>query len=106
MSVAIVKIFINHTGIHDLLEHIRMLLTVCKKVGLQHHIDIVEQLLYHLRIATDRNSLISVVKVIVIISKTQWKPPDNKSRKLLTVPPPLLFRIAFDQLLIDILPDQ
>ena len=65
-----------------------------------------KQALRQLRIAADRDPLIECVEVIIIKSQPHREPLDNESRKLAAGTSPLLFRISFDELLIDIRPDQ
>ena len=53
-------------------------------------------------VATYRNTLISVVKVVVIVGKAKRKPFYNKGRKLVTGALPLLFCIALNKLFVNV----
>ena len=75
---------------------------IFKKVCFGHHIYILQKLLDNLRVTALRNTLIYIIKIIVIISKTQWQTLNDKSRKIFAVSSPLFLSIALNQLLIDI----
>src|SRR5699024_9639537 len=66
----------------------------------------IQHLLHHFCVTTNRNTLVIIVEVIIIINQTYWKTLYNKSRQFSTWSTPLLFSIPFDQLLIDISTNQ
>ena len=53
-------------------------------------------------IASDRDSLIQVVKVIVVIGESHRQSLDNECRQIFTVSSPLFFCIAFHQFFVNI----
>ena len=53
-------------------------------------------------IATDRDALVQVVKIVVVIGKTYREPADDKRRKIFAVTSPLLLGVALYQLLVNI----
>ena len=73
-----------------------------KIVGIQSDLNAVEQIFNHLGVATDWNTLIKSVEVIVVKGKSNRKTLYDESRKLLTITAPLLLSIALHELLIDI----
>ena len=62
----------------------------------------VQHLFHNAGIAADRNPLMGIVKIIVVIGKSKRQSFDNKSRQLFAVPPPLFLRITFDKFLVHI----
>ena len=106
-----VKIFIDGTGVEHLPELIRLLLpsiffkeltvsdTEPDLASLQHT-------LHHRRIAADRDPLVDVIEIIVVKGKAHRKASYDESGQIPAVPAPLLLRIALDQFLVDITPDQ
>ena len=73
-----------------------------KVVGIQSDLNAVEQILNHLGVATDWNTLVKSIEIIVVKGKSHRKTLDDESRKLLTITAPLLLGIALHELLIDI----
>ena len=111
IAKGIVEILINHSGI----KHFIIgdgICSVCKGCllflhkgtisGIEANLGSVQHLLNHSGITACWNSLIAVGKVIIIISKAQRKPFNNKGRKLTALSSPLLLGITLHQLLIDI----
>ena len=109
----IIKIFIYHTGVKYLIKGICFsgfcfrckrtvifFLNIIIKIRVQANRNTCKHFFRNSRVATHGNSLVSVVKVIIIICKPKRKTFDNKRRKLLAVSSPLLFRIAFYQFLV------
>ena len=77
-----------------------------KVVGIQSDLNAVEQIFNHLGVATDWNTLIKSVEVIVVKGKSDRKTLDDESRKLFTITTPLLLSIALHELLVDITADE
>ena len=73
-----------------------------KVVGIQSDLNAVEQILNHLGVSTDWNTLIKSIEIIVVKGKSDRKTLYDESRKLLTITPPLLLSVALHELLIDI----
>ena len=74
-----------------------------EEVFLRLHFNAGEHLLDDLGISAFRNALISVIKIIVVISKAEGKSLDDEGRKFCAGTSPLLLGIALYKLLIDIL---
>ena len=113
IAKAIIKIFIDHAGIQHLVKSnivfavFSALLLFRKEstvLRVQQDLRPLKKLFHNPGIATYGNALISVIKIIVVIDKPEWQPFNNESRQFLTVSAPLLFRVPFDQFLIDIRP--
>ena len=101
----IVEIPVNLSRINHLFRHGTKAFPVGKIIHAKPHFHTGKHFLDHLCVASDGNSLVTVIKIIVVIGKPQRKPLDNKGRKLPAASPPLLLRIALHQLLINITPD-
>ena len=100
MSQTVSKIFINRSCIHRCIRF--NLFTNLKIVRIAPYLDSIQKAFYHLRIAIYRDSLITVIEIIIIVGKTQRQSLYDKCRKLRTFPAPLLLGIPLDQLLIHI----
>ncbi|EJX09608.1 hypothetical protein EVA_02285 [gut metagenome] len=74
-----------------------------EKINLRQAIHPLEQTPDQRIVTTNRNTLVTVVKIIIVEDPTHRQTPDDKSRKILTVPSPLLLRIFLDQYVEDIL---
>ena len=105
---AVMEILINHTGIKYLVKAVRPL-TLCFVFLFEILIRNTEayrrafQHLFHNGgIAALGNALIRVVEIVVVIHKAEWKSLDDKGGQILAIPAPLLFRVAFNQLFIDV----
>ena len=97
---------INHSGKYCLWCNIGMLLNKCKIVGIQKHINTIEHLLHDCRVTSDWNSLIAIIKIVVIIDETKRQSLDDECRKIFAVTSPLFFGISLYQLLINICSDE
>ncbi len=97
---------IDHACKQRLFGDFRILLDKIKIVCLQLHRDALQHLLHDLRITAHGNSLVAVVKVIVVIHKAEGKPLNNKGGKLRAGASPLLLCVALDQLFVHIAPGQ
>ena len=89
ISKTIIKKLINHPGIQYLIigyEFLTVLLRFLLLpaeltiVCIQPDFNTIEQLLDNCRISTDRNPLISVREIIVVIGKSQRNPLNDKCR--------------------------
>lgn len=100
LSIAIVKKLIDHTCIQYLFKGIFRFCQKCFVLCFQSDRNVCQQFFRDLCITAYRNALIPVIKIIIIISITQWQSFYDKRRKLFAVTPPLLLRVALDQLFI------
>src|SRR5699024_4378077 len=98
-SELITEVFIDHACKNYLLRNIRILFSEFKKINACAHFCTREHFLYDRRISTDRDSLISVIEIVVVINKAAWESLNDKCRKLSTLSAPLLLSITLDQLL-------
>ena len=101
-SESVTKIFIDHPRKYDLVCNIRILSTKFKKVCSRKNIRFFKHFFHDRSIAADRDSLISVIEIVIIVNKSEWQTFDNKCRKFCTLSSPLFLCITLDQLLIDI----
>ena len=100
LSITIVKKLIDHTCIQYLFKGIFRFCQKCFVLCFQSDWNVLQQFFRDLCITAYRNALIPVIKIIIIISITQWQSFYDKRRKLFAVTPPLLLRITPDQLFI------
>ena len=75
-------------------------------IGSKLHWNSFQKLLHDLRISTLGDSLIWIIKIIIVKDEADRKPFNNEAWQFLAVSAPLLLRIAFYQFLIDISSDQ
>ena len=106
LTIAVIIKFIDHTGKKDLICLCSELFSICKEIRLQANLDTLQKLLDNTGIAALRNTLIGILKIVIIIGVTKRKSLDNKGRKFLTLSSPLLAGIALYQLLVHILSHQ
>ncbi|PWC81053.1 hypothetical protein TSH58_00185 [Azospirillum sp. TSH58] len=92
---------IQGTRIYDMLRLSRQFGAVTQKIDRRVNLDTIQQPLNQLGISALRNSLISIVEVIVIICKPERQPFDDPGRKFSRIFLPLLHRIATDQKVVD-----
>ena len=86
----------------DLLRYVRILFPEFKEVYTRAHLCPCQHLLHDRRVPPDRNPLISVIKVVIIINEPARKSLNDKCRKLRALSAPLFLRVALDQFLINI----
>src|SRR5699024_12255864 len=53
-------------------------------------------------VRADRNPLIKIVKIVIIVGISHRKALNDKRRKIFTVSAPLFFRVSFDEFYINI----
>ena len=98
----VVKVGINGAGVDDLVSQCVQRGFVFEVIGVQPHLDAVQKVGNHLRIAADGNTLIQRVKVVVVKGQPHRQALDDKSRQVLAVAAPLLFGVALDELFINV----
>ena len=101
-SKAVIIVSVDHAGKYDVFRLFRKDFPVRKEICHKPHLSFFQHALDDLRITADRDSLILVIKVIIIIDIAHRKSPDNKAWKLCGASSPLLFCITLDQLFINI----
>ena len=101
LSQGILVESVNRTGKYNFLRLFHPHFPMLKEVLRQFHGDIGKNIFHQLGIARLGNSLVQGIKIVIIIGQAHRKSFDNGSRKILTIPAPLLFGIALNQFLID-----
>ena len=101
-SQLITKILIDHSCENHLLCNLRVLFSKLKEIHPCTNFRSFQHLLNNCCIPADWDSLISIIKVVIIINKPKWQTLNNKCRKFCTLSSPLFLRITFDQSLINI----
>ena len=97
LPVSIPRMVRHHNALRRLLLHRKFPVgNACP------HFDPLQHFLYHGSISAYGNALITVIKIIIIVSKPQRQALDDKRRQFFTIPAPLLLGISFDQLLINV----
>ena len=100
LAKRIIKVFIDRAGKDQPVVAARMLLHVFLPGDAKQRRHSRQEFFHNLRVSSDRNPLITVVEIIIVIGKTHGEPPDNKCRQVSAFPAPLLFGIILHQLLI------
>ena len=103
---AVSEISVDRTGVDHLIRQRIQCLLLFQIIHAEAHLRALQHICDHLRVTAHRNSLIACVKIIVIKRQPHRKTLNDKRRELIARSAPLLFRIAFDQLFIDICADQ
>ena len=85
---------VNHAGEQRASGNIRQLPAQVKVVCIQLNIRALQQLFHNLVVPAHGDALIPVIEIIVVKSKPNRKPLDDKRGQRFAVPPPLLLRIA------------
>ena len=98
----VVKVGINGAGVDDLVSQCVQRGLVFEVIGVQPHLDAVQKVGYHLRIAADGNALIQRVEIVVVKGQPHRQALDDKSGQVLAVAAPLLFGVALNELFIDV----
>ena len=98
----VVKVGINGAGVDDLVSQCVQRGFVFEVIGVQPHLDAVQKVSNHLRIAADGNALIQRVEIVVVKGQPHRQALDDKSRQVLAVAAPLLFGVALDELFINV----
>ena len=106
MPEAVIKILIDRPRIDDLPELSRILFCKCPIIDSCHYWHTGQELFDHLRISADRDALVAVIEVVVIVGKPKRQPPDDEGRKLRTRTSPLLLCVFSDQFFVDIRPGE
>ena len=101
-SLTVVIVCVNRPCEYHLSAIIRKVPPV-KEIRVGHNVAALKKLVYNDIVAALGNSLISVVKVIVVIYESYGKPLYYKGGKVLTVSSPLLFSVTFYQFSVYIL---
>ena len=118
-AVALPEEFIDHSGVEDLVKGVlshrkhcpfpvgsRDLADSKAEIRIEDHRDALQHFFNHRGISADRDSLVPVIKIVVVVDKPDREPADDKGGQLRAVPAPLLLRVALDKLFIDIASDE
>ncbi|MNJ51213.1 hypothetical protein D3C77_465110 [compost metagenome] len=105
-AVFVIEILVDHAGIHDFLGALEPFFFAIKKIDVQLHLDAFQHLLDNRPITADRNALIAVIEVVVVIGEADGEAFDDEGRQVFGRSPPLLLGIAFDQFFVYIGSDE
>ena len=105
-SKFIIKELINHSGIYSFISYIRIFLYEISVLGICSYFYTLKKLFNYSGISSNRNTLVSVIEIIIVKCKSQRQSLYNKCRKFLGISAPLLFRISLYKLFVYIFSDQ
>lgn len=77
-----IKIGVNRSRIYHPVSHRLISFPIPVKIRIKQNIGICKQFVYDCIIAINRDSLVTVIKVIIVIGKPDRKPLDNKGRQV------------------------
>ena len=93
---------IDRTGVDHLLRQRIQVFPVSQIVRIQPNLDSFQHIGDHFGIAAHGDSLIEGIEIVVVEGQPHRQPLDNEGRQILAIPPPLLFGVALDKLLVNI----
>ena len=105
-TIAVIIILVDHTCVYDLVCLLHESFSVFEEILFQFYFHSVQHALDHLSISLYRDTLVIIVKIVVVISKTYRKTFDDKGWKLCGTFAPLFLCITFYQLCIYVRSDQ
>ena len=94
------KELIDHTCVHSLVCNIRILLDELKVICISLYISAFQHLLDDLCVSTHRDSLETIIEIVVVVYESQRQSLDYKCRKFCTRSSPLFLCISLYKLLI------
>ena len=105
---AVVKELVDRAGVDDLVKLLQVFVLLVEEVSVQFNRDLVilEHVFHQLGVAALRDALIVIVEVIVVVDQADRQALDDEGRQFSCLSAPLLFRVALDQLFIDVPADQ
>ena len=106
LTAFIIKIRINRTCINDFFRKRIIRCTIRKIIHISAHFNAIEQLINNLIIAVYWDALIRIVKIVIVIRIAHRETLDDECRQLRARSAPLLFRIALDELSVNIRADK
>ena len=102
----VIKVLVNHSCKDNLFSGSFKLFTIGKEINPKFYFYIAQHVFNDDVVTTDWNSLVTVIKVVVIKGQTNWKTFDDKWWKVCGRTSPLLFSVSLNQLFVDIWTDQ
>ena len=99
---AIIKEFVYLTSVENVVCNTFSMLSVIKEIRIDTCLYAIKQSIYEFVVATNRNTLISIAEVIVVMNKTNGQAFDDKSRQVCTFAPPLFFGISLNQCFVNV----
>ena len=102
----VTKVFINGARIDNPFCHIFVFVAVLQIIHTGTDFNASKKAFYELVVAAHGNALVAIVEVVVIKSIAHGKAFNDECWQLLAASPPLLFRITFDELRINVRPDK
>ena len=104
LAQLIVKVLIYSSCVYELISKLfPIAILAIEEVYIGKSVNSFEKTIYQLVVTINRNTLILVVKVVIIEYHADRKTLDDESRQFFAVTPPLLLSILFDELIEDIL---
>lgn len=106
LSQTVVEIAVDRTRVNHPASLTIPPVPVLQIVHPGHDLDTLQHRGHHAGVSALRDTLMSRIEIVGVVIEADGEPTDDESGKLLTAPPPLLFGIAPDELLVDIRPDK
>ena len=105
-TVAEAEVGVDGAGVDDLAGHGVPFVLLCQIVLVQPHLDAVQHIGDHLRIAAFGDALIFGVEIVVVEGQPHGEPLDDEGRQLRAGAAPLLLGVALHQLLVNVGADE
>ena len=90
----IVKVGVDGACVNDFVRQSVQFFLVFEIIGVQAHIDAVQEVRNHLGVAADGNALVQGVEVVVVKGQAHGQALDNESGQVFAVADPLAFRCS------------
>ena len=102
----VVKVLVNHPCKDHFFSRAFQFFTIGEEINPKFYFYITQHVFNDDIVTTDWNPLVTVIKVVIIKGQTHWEALNDERRQVCCRTSPLFFRIALDQLFIDIWTDQ
>ena len=106
LPMFVVKVLVNHPCKDHFFSRAFQFFTIGEEINPKFYFHIAQHIFNDDIVTTDWNSLVTVIKVVIIKSQTNRKTLNDERRQVCCRTSPLLLRIALDQLFIDIWTNQ
>ena len=84
------------------IPHIGLIITIAKEIQSYHRVTSFQQTINQLVVSPDRNTLVSIVEIIIVKYESHWQAFYDKRRKVNAFPTPLLLGIFLYKNLVDV----
>ncbi len=102
VAVAVVEVLVDGAGVEDGVGYRFPVGAVCEEVGIEADFDASEEGRGEAVVSADGYALVEVVEVVVVEGHAHGQSLDYEGGELGAGAPPLLFGVAFDELLVDV----